>query len=139
MTAPATLDQFTAAWITTLSPDGSPHTTPVWFVTSANRVWVASSTANRKVANVGRDPRLSIAFDGSAAAPHVALGHAVLEQLADHAQIIARFASQYGGWNIADADQDGSRIVLEITIDRWLLGGHTNPGRDWLTEHSRPR
>jgi general stress protein 26 len=62
------------AWFTTLRRDGSPHTTPVWFLLTDDTFWIASSTVNAKVKNVVRDPRVSLAVDGTGAHPHVAQG-----------------------------------------------------------------
>lgn len=110
-------------WLTTLRGDGSPHTTPVWFVLADQTFWIASSTANVKVRNVLRDPRVSLAVDGSGAHPHVAQGRGrVHERLRDHPRMLAHFAQKYDGWDATDEHQDGSRVLIEVPVDRWLLG-----------------
>ena len=110
------------AWLTTLRKDGSPHTTPVWFLFENDKFWIASSTVNVKVKNLARDPRVSIAIDGSGAHPCVAQGRArIHHQVHDHPRLIALFAAKYAGWDATDERQDGPRVLLEIPVDRWLL------------------
>jgi PPOX class probable F420-dependent enzyme len=111
-------------WLTTLRPDGSPHTTPVWFVFDEDAIWIATGRRNVKAANVRSDPRVSIAVDGSADAPLVAEGKAELMDVAatDHA-VVAAFAEKYNGWDIADEAVDGPRVVVKVTVSRWLLAG----------------
>ena len=112
------------AWLTTLRRDGSPHTTPVWFLLIDDTFWVASSTANAKVGNVVRDPRVSLAVDGTGAQPHVAQGRVTVHQrLEEHPHLVQRLAEKYDGWDAADERQDGPRVLLEIPVDRWLLAG----------------
>jgi PPOX class probable F420-dependent enzyme len=112
------------AWLTTLRQDGSPHTTPVWFVYSERLVWVVSAIKNVKVRNVRNDPRVSVAIDGSANAPLVAQGTTELVPVQQvDGTITSAFAGKYNGWNITDESPDGERVVLKIKPDRWLLSG----------------
>jgi PPOX class probable F420-dependent enzyme len=109
-------------WLTTLRADGSPHTTPVWFVLQDETVWIATSLRNVKVRNLARDPRVSMAFDQTASTPWVAEGRAAAhEHLEDHPDLLAAFAEKYDGWDAADSRQDGPRVLLEVSIGRWLL------------------
>lgn len=119
------------AWLTTLRPDGSPHTTPVWFLLKGHTLWIASSRGNLKVRNIANDPRVSIAVDGSGARPHVAQGHARLHHdIATHALRVAQFAEKYDGWDVADERQDGPRVLIEVSVERWLLAGGASSRRD---------
>ena len=45
---------------TTLMPDGSPQTTPVWVDYQNGEVWVNSALGRQKDRNVRRDPRVAI-------------------------------------------------------------------------------
>lgn len=108
-------------WLTTIRPDGSPHTTPVWFVFRDPVFAIVSAASNVKVRNIRGDARVSIAIDGSAAAPLVAQGTAELVPMAGvHAR---EFSEKYDGWNIADESVDGPRAVIQVRVDRWLLRG----------------
>ena len=54
----------TFAHVTTLTPDGDPHTTPVWidYDTETNRVLVNTERGRRKEQNVADDPRVSVSM-----------------------------------------------------------------------------
>lgn len=109
-------------WLTTLRPNGSPHTTPTWFVLIGETFWIASSTVNVKVRNLRHDPRVSLAIDGSGARPHVAQGRALVHQpILAFPHLVTLFAEKYNGWDAADETQDGPRVLIEVPIDRWLL------------------
>ena len=111
-------------WLTTLRPDGSPHTTPVWFVFDEDTFWIATGRRNVKAANMRADQRVSIAVDGSAAAPLVAEGRAELMDVAATGRaVVAAFAEKYDGWDSADDSVDGPRVVVRVVVSRWLLGG----------------
>ncbi|SKA96442.1 Pyridoxamine 5'-phosphate oxidase [Agreia bicolorata] len=111
-------------WITTLRADGSPHTTPVWFVLVENTFWIASAATNVKVRNVIADDRVSLAIDGTAPNPHVAQGRVVVHRELDaFAAVVSLFAQKYNGWNVLDETVDGPRVLLQISVERWLLGG----------------
>jgi F420H(2)-dependent biliverdin reductase len=114
------------AWLTTLRTDGSPHTTPIWFVADGERIWMASSTVNRKVQHLAADPRASLSIDGTGSAPQVAEGTVTIHDLAGREPIVAALAAKYVGWDPTDEAQDGPRVLLELDVRRWLLGG---PGR----------
>jgi PPOX class probable F420-dependent enzyme len=110
------------AWLTTLRRDGSPHTTPVWFLLVNQTFWIASSTLNVKVRNAARDPRVSLAVDGTGAQPHVAQGRVTVHaRIEDFPDVVALLAEKYDGWDATDESHDGPRVLLEVPVDRWLL------------------
>jgi PPOX class probable F420-dependent enzyme len=118
------LSESRIGWLTTLRPDGSPHTTPVWFVFDGKAIWIATGRRNVKAANVRADPRVSIAIDGSADAPLVAEGSAELMDVAVIDRVVvAAFAEKYDGWDIGDEAVDGARVVVKVIVSRWLLAG----------------
>jgi len=47
--------------LTTLRQDGPSHTTPVWLLLTDETFWTAGSTANVKVRNLSRGPRVFLA------------------------------------------------------------------------------
>lgn len=118
------------AWLTTVRGDGSPHTTPVWFLLLDDTFWIASSVRNVKVKNVGREPRVSLAVDGTGSQPYVAQGRATVRRnLEDFPHLVALLAEKYDGWDATDESQDGPRVLLEVSVDRWLLHGQ-DPSAD---------
>lgn len=119
------------AWLTVLRRNGSPHTTPVWFVVGRDRIWVASAQTNRKVQHLAFDSRVSIAFEGSSSRPVVAEGHALIHvpaELTTFGDVLAKFSSKYRGWDASSTVPDGPRVLIEIRPSRWLLGALTNLG-----------
>jgi hypothetical protein len=94
----------------------------VWFLLINDTFWIASSTVNVKVRNLVRDPRVSLAVDGTGAQPHVAEGRVIVRRrIEDFHHPVALLAEKYDGWDAADEGQDGPRVLLEIPVDRWLL------------------
>jgi PPOX class probable F420-dependent enzyme len=124
--SPAALDRATAStvvWLTTLRADGSPHTTPVWFVLDGPVLSVVTGESNAKIRNVQRDSRVSVAIDGSSPDPIVGEGTAKVIEMARVADDLAHaFGLKYSGWDIRDETIDGPRVVAEIRINRWLMG-----------------
>ena len=111
------------AWLCTLRPDGSPHITPVWFVFHETTWWVGSSARNKKVRNLVRDPRVSLALE-SGAAPIVAEGWAVIHRGDFPAGIVEMFRSKYDGWDVtARVAAEGARVLVQVPVARWLLAG----------------
>ena len=49
--------------LATLNPDGAPLVTPVWFVHTRDALYLYSMTVSRKVRNIVRDPRVSVAVE----------------------------------------------------------------------------
>lgn len=96
---------------------------PVWFVIHDHIIWVASAATNVKVRNIAADSRISFAIDGSGPEPRVAQGRAQIHRdVASFPEAISLLAEKYGGWDVADETTDGRRVLLEITVDRWLWG-----------------
>ncbi len=111
------------AWMCTLRTDGSPHLTPVWFVYQGRTWWVCSGERNVKVRNVAADPRVSLALEGGGA-PVVAEGQGKILRQDYPADVVAAFKCKYGGWDITTPfERGGSRVLLEVPVDRWLLAG----------------
>lgn len=51
------------SWLATIWPDGRPHVMPVWTVWLDDAAWFSSGGRSRKVRNLDRDPRCSLATD----------------------------------------------------------------------------
>lgn len=117
------LERAKNAWMCTLRPDGSPHLTPVWFVYRADVWWIGSGRRNVKVRNVVADPRVSLALEDGGA-PVVAEGIARVHDRDFPEDIVAAFAEKYDGWDVTAVVQPGGdRVLLEISVGRWLLAG----------------
>jgi nitroimidazol reductase NimA-like FMN-containing flavoprotein (pyridoxamine 5'-phosphate oxidase superfamily) len=118
------LTQAQIAWFSSVRPDDSPHTVPVWFVHDEDSIWVASSPSSRKIANVSRNDRVAIAIDGSA--PRTLAAQTKVELLDDpeeHPGIVASYARKYSGYDLTDHSVAGPLVLMRLTITRWLLDG----------------
>ena len=112
------------AWLSTVHPDGSPHTVPVRYVHDGSGFWIASSPTSRKVTNIQLNDQVSVAIDGSAAAPLVAQARAeVVGDPAQHPDAVTAFARKYGGFDITAESYAGRPVLVRLTIGRWLLDG----------------
>ena len=109
-------------WLTTVRPDGSPHTTPIWFVWVEGAFWVCTTGDSVKARNVGREPRVAVALeDGNR--PVVAEGVARRHSRPYPPTVAAAFVAKFD-WDIGVDDDDGHyNVLLQIAVTRWLLGG----------------
>ncbi|MHA6740049.1 pyridoxamine 5'-phosphate oxidase family protein [Rhodococcus erythropolis] len=109
-------------WLTTLRSDGSPHTTPVWFLLRQNTFWIPSAEQNRKVRNLLDDPRVSLAVDGSSHDPWVAQGLGTIHHdVGEFGDLLKLFGEKYDGWDAADETREGPRVLVAVPVTRWLL------------------
>ncbi|MFI8933535.1 pyridoxamine 5'-phosphate oxidase family protein [Streptomyces sp. NPDC053474] len=71
MMTPGELDAFLAAErtcrVATVSADGSPHASPLWFVWDGTSLWLYSLTRSRRWADLARDPRIAVVVDAGEA------------------------------------------------------------------------
>jgi PPOX class probable F420-dependent enzyme len=84
-------------WVTSLWPDGRPHSMPVWGIWDGEAVWFSSGRRSRKARNLAADPRCVVTTE-DANEPVVVEGHA---DVTDDRDAIARVAdlmnAKYGG------------------------------------------
>lgn len=83
-------------WITTVWPDGRPHTMPVWGMWQERRFWFSSSLGSRKTRNLRADPRCVVATEDTAN-PVIVEGTAqLLTDLDKLAAVLALQNAKYG-------------------------------------------
>ena len=83
----------------------------VWFVAHGDDRWIATSMSTNKVADIRRDPRVSFVVEGI---DDVLYGTATLVDIGSRADILQRFADEYGGWNAADTRHYGERVYIRV-------------------------
>jgi PPOX class probable F420-dependent enzyme len=84
-------------WITSLSPDGSPHSMPVWGVWDGAALWFSSGRRSRKARNLAGDPRCVVTSE-DASEPVVIEGTAELVRELDAiARVAELMNAKYGG------------------------------------------
>ena len=110
-------------WLATTRPDGRPHLSPIWFVWVDDRFWVCTTGSAVKVRNVGAQPAVAVSLqDGGA--PLVAEGRAVIHTAPFPPAVAEAFRARFD-WDV-DGDPDGYDTMLEITVERWLMGDPTS-------------
>jgi PPOX class probable F420-dependent enzyme len=105
---------------TTLMPDGSPQTTPVWVDYQNGEIWVNSAIGRQKDKNVRRDPRVAVAvMDPDNAYRYVEVRGRVREITQDGADAhIDRMAKKYLGQDKYPYAQPGEkRVLYKIAIE----------------------
>ena len=111
------------AWLTTVRPAGSPHTTPVWFVHPRERWWVGLDSCTVNVRDTTRKPRVSLALEDGRY-PVVAEGEVVTAaRLPFPEDVVEAFRAKYD-WDVTTVHHAGNhRLLLEIAVRRWLMVG----------------
>ena len=106
---------------TTLMPDGSPQTTPVWVDYPDDEIWVNSALGRQKDKNVRRDPRVALAvIDPDNPYRYVEVRGRVREITEDGADAhIDRMAQKYLGQDKYPYRQPGEkRVLYKISIEK---------------------
>jgi PPOX class probable F420-dependent enzyme len=52
-------------WLTTVRPDGRPHTIPVWFLWDGQTIMIVSQPNTQKIRNLRSNSNVTLALDGS--------------------------------------------------------------------------
>jgi len=67
MMEPGELDEFLGAQrtyrVATVSAEGAPHVSPLWFVWDGTSLWLYSITRSKRWAALRRDPRVAVVVD----------------------------------------------------------------------------
>ena len=106
---------------TTLMPDGSPQTTPVWVDHQNGEIWVNSAVGRQKDRNVRRDPRVAVAvMDPDNPYRYVEVRGRVREITQDGADThIDKMAKKYLGKDTYPFRQAGEqRVLYKISIEK---------------------
>jgi PPOX class probable F420-dependent enzyme len=115
----------TTAHVTTMLPDGRPHTTPVWigYDAEADRLLVNTERGRRKVKNVEQNPAVSVSMtDPDDPYRWLSVTGEVVELTTEGArEHIDELARRYTG---ADYDNpiETERIVFEIRPEEVYTG-----------------
>jgi PPOX class probable F420-dependent enzyme len=107
-------------FVATTDADGKPQLTQTWVDTDRTHVLVNTVEGHRKLANLRRDPRVSVAVCGTDDAAYWGLrGHVVAFTKEGAAEHIDELAQRYtGGPYRAVPGSAGARVLLRIAVDR---------------------
>jgi PPOX class probable F420-dependent enzyme len=108
------------ALLTTLMPDGSPQTTPVWVDTDGEHVLANTARGRLKTKNIERDPRVSIAVVDPEKPYERWLTIRGRAELIEEGAVesIHALAHKYIGSDYPWLQPDEQRVVVKIQVDR---------------------
>ncbi|MFB6188749.1 MAG: pyridoxamine 5'-phosphate oxidase family protein [Halapricum sp.] len=119
-------EKATFAHVTTMTPAGKPHTTPVWigYDTEANRLLVNTERGRRKERNVANDPTISVSMtDPDNPYRFLSVTGEVEEVTTEGArEHIDELSRRYTGEDYANPIQT-ERVLLRIRPDEVLTSG----------------
>ncbi|SPF04620.1 pyridoxamine 5'-phosphate oxidase family protein [Streptomyces sp. MA5143a] len=131
MMEPGELDEFLGAQrtcrVATVSADGAPHVSPLWFVWDGTSLWLYSITRSKRWSELRRDPRVAVVVDAgedygelrgvelSGTVEVVGEVPRTGEPLAELAEVEGLFARKNFG--IDDMPHDGRHAWLRLTPD----------------------
>ena len=120
--SPATielLDGRNYAVLATISPDGSPHTSPMWVGRDGDDVVMSTVAGRRKHRNMVRDPRISVTvIDAADGENYVELRGRVTMTPDTGLVVDNRLSWKYDGKD-KDPDPPGTeRVVVRLTVGK---------------------
>lgn len=109
------LDSPGIAHMATLGPDGSPHTSPVWYEWTGDALLISHTKDRQKYKNLQRDRRFSLSIlDPDNAYRFVEIrGEAEITDDPE-ARLIHRLAKKYMGKDRYPSDQVGERVIIKM-------------------------
>jgi PPOX class probable F420-dependent enzyme len=112
-------------WLTTVSEDGTPQPTPVWFLWDAGSVLIYSKPNTPKLRNIARRAGVSLNLNSSADGGDVVVltGTAEVDPQAPPADQVAAYLAKYGAEivNIGMTSDSFAReysVALRVTVRR---------------------
>ncbi|MBV0901598.1 PPOX class F420-dependent oxidoreductase [Haloarcula salina] len=120
-------EKATFAHVTTMNPDGKPHTTPVWidYDDDGDRLLVNTERGRRKARNVDADPTVSVSMtDPDNPYRFLSVTGEVDEVTTEGArEHIDTLAKRYMGEDEYPNPIETERVILGIRADEVLTGG----------------
>lgn len=102
------------ARLSTINPDGTPHTLPIWYEWSGGEIVVSTQRIQRKVRNIERDPRVTVLIDSSTMPYRGAMiqGEAVIESEGAVGRRVSIFERYFG-------DRDAATAYAAALAEKW--------------------
>lgn len=91
-------------WITTVKPDGSPHTMVVWGLWQDGRLLISTGSKSRKARNLAANPNCVVATEKANEAIIVE-GVAELADIPARRKFLAQYTRKYG-WDMSAMKED---------------------------------
>jgi PPOX class probable F420-dependent enzyme len=114
------LDRPNFADLSTLMPDGAPHSDPVWVLRDGNTMYVGTGETTLKAKNTRRDPRIALSIvDRENPYEEAQLRGRVVEHREDNdMKIMDRISHKYTGKDFPFGRGGPGRVALVIEIER---------------------
>jgi PPOX class probable F420-dependent enzyme len=109
-------------WMTTVGAAGTPQPNPVWFIADGTRILIYSRADAARLANIRRNPRVALHFDGDGRGGDIIvlagratilndqpLAHQVPEYMAKYESMAARVSG--------DVARFGAQYPIAIRVD----------------------
>lgn len=110
------LDGKNFATIGTINPDGSPHTSVIWYRRENDTIVFSTTQDRRKARNIARDPRVSVSiFDLERPSHSVDLRGTAETTLDEERTLPDELAIRYLGEAVGFNDPDEVRLVVRVT------------------------
>ncbi|MHA2501646.1 MAG: pyridoxamine 5'-phosphate oxidase family protein [Candidatus Kariarchaeaceae archaeon] len=103
-------------WLASVTTQNKPHLVPIWYVISAERVWICTPSGSKKIRNIIANPAISISLEDGAK-PQMGEGTASLIQ--GYPEEISRLFKQKYDWDIITDDEYDQ--VVSLNIEKWVL------------------
>lgn len=91
------LEKERAGWLTTVAPDGTPQSSPIWFIWDNRELYLYSRRSPR-VSNIRANPRVSFNLDGNRMGGEVLIleGTAIIDEQAPSVDQNEQYLGKYG-------------------------------------------
>lgn len=119
------------AHLATLTPEGAPHSTPMWFTYQDGSFWFVSPPDAEKVEHIRRDPRVAVSISNQDHPYRAVMVHGNAEILDDGTarSLTLKLQEQYLGSTAielpyTDEDKNVAIRVRPHTIESWTYQHH---------------
>ena len=117
-----------AAWLTTVTPDGQPQSTPIWFLWDGSTFLIFSQPGRPKLANIAAEPKVSLHLVGDPEGEDVVTieGVAALDPASPPLDALPAYVEKYAssiaglGWTPASMAADYT-VALRVTPTRFRV------------------
>jgi PPOX class probable F420-dependent enzyme len=100
-------------WLTTVRPDGRPHTVPVWFLWDGETFLIFSQPGTLKIRNLQRNPHITLALDDTKQGGDVVTVEGEAELLSEPRTMVV-YGEKYASL-IQEVGADPERMVEDFS------------------------
>lgn len=126
--AEARLQHDQAAWLTTVSPDGVPQPTPVWYLYDGDTFLIYSEPGKPKIRNIQANPRVSLHLDGDRAGLDIVIVEGTAEIGGPPADTVSAYVQKYRD-GFTRIKMDAAKFATSYSVPIRIRADRT---RAWL-------